>query len=84
MIRALGEARASAVAGRVARAGLTTERVGTIKDFDALRAHVVATGDLALFQRRLSDAYLRDLWEAGQEVPGVGAFTIVKVSLTKV
>jgi hypothetical protein len=63
---------------------MTTERVGQIKDFDALRSHIVATGDIALFQRRLSDGYLRELWDAGTVVPGVEPFTIVKLSLTRV
>ena len=84
VIRLLGDAHATAVAGRVARAGITPSRVGAIKDFAAVKAYVVATGDLELFQRRLNDGYLRDRWDAGEAVPGIEPFTVIKLSLTKV
>ncbi len=84
VIRQLGEQGATAVAGHAARAGITTQQVGAIKDWSLLAAHLQATGDFGLLQRRLNDGALRERWEAQETVPGVEPFVVVKLSLTKV
>lgn len=73
----------TAVVGGVARAGLTTMHVGRVKDWEAFAAHLFATRDLSLLQRRLNDGALRERWDVGETVPGVEAFLVPKVSLTK-
>lgn len=47
-------------------------------------AYVAATGRFDLVQKRLADKAIKDMWEAGEVVPGVEAYQSVDVSITKV
>lgn len=49
-----------------------------------VQAYVKKTGNFDLLQRRLNDGLIRELWEAGKQVPGVKLFKAKTVSLTKV
>lgn len=40
-------------------------------------------GAFAFLQRRAGDAAVKEMWEAGTAVPGVGKFTVIDVSITK-
>lgn len=84
LIGALEQQGLTSVAGHAARAGLTEMRIGHVTDWDAFQAHVIATHDFSLLQRRLNDGALRERWAEGEAVPGVEAFPVTKVSLTKV
>lgn len=74
---------ATAVSGQHARAGVTFTQLGKVADWDAFYAHVRATGDFSLMQRRLNDGALRERWDAQETVPGVVPFAVPKISLTK-
>jgi hypothetical protein len=75
---------ATAVSGQLARAGVTFTQLGRVADWDKFYAHVLATKDFSLMQRRLNDGALRERWEAAETVPGVVPFAVPKISLTKV
>lgn len=55
----------------------------TPEDWDAIQAHIKETDEWDLMQRRLSTAAVKLRWDEGEEVPGVGAFPVEKLSLTK-
>lgn len=74
---------ATAVSGQHARAGVTFTQLGKVADWGALYAHLQATGDFSLLQRRLNDGALRERWDAQETVPGVVSFAVPKISLTK-
>ncbi len=73
----------TAATGQIARAGLTQTQIGHVVDWDAFAAHVIATRDFSLLQRRLNDGALREHWDVGEAIPGVEPFLVTKVSLTK-
>lgn len=75
---------ARGVAGRFARATITTRLLPTVKDWAAFYAHVLKTKDFSLMQKRLADAAVRERWDAGKKLPGVEQFTHVGVSITKI
>ena len=54
-----------------------------VEDWETLEAHVKATGQFDLLQRRISSEAVRQRWDRGEEVPGVGKFTNTKVSLVR-
>lgn len=60
---------------------LTESIVPQVVDWDAFNAHVLATGDLHLLQRRVATTAFRELYEAGQEVPGVQPFVKKDINL---
>lgn len=84
LIATLPKSDAKGVLGKVARVAVTTKQVAAAKDWDEFYKHVIKTKDFSLMQRRLSDAAIRERWDAGKKVPGVEPFTVVSVSVTKV
>jgi hypothetical protein len=48
--------------------------VPQVEDWDAVNAHILATGDVHLLQRRVATGAYRELIEAGQGVPGIVPF----------
>jgi hypothetical protein len=49
-------------------------------DWEALYAHIVATGDFALLHRRISATAFRELLKAGETIPGVSSRTVRSVN----
>ena len=71
--------------GKTAQATIKRSEVPTLETpdefFAYLRKH---PEDIDLLQRRLSTEAARERWAAGVAIPGVGKFTKVSLSLTKV
>lgn len=84
IIENLPKSEASGVAGKLARVTVVTKQIPQVKDWDAFYKHVKKTGDFDLMQRRLTDAAIKERWEAGKEVPGVEHFNAVSVSINKI
>lgn len=70
-------------AGRVAQASVSRSDVPTIEDWEKLERYVIRTGELDLFQRRLSVEACRERWGQKKAIPGVAVFTRVRLHLTK-
>ena len=84
IIENLPKSEASGVAGKLARVTVVTKQVPQVKDWDAFYKYVKKTGSFDMMQKRLSDAAIKERWEAGKEVPGVEHFNVVSVSINKV
>jgi len=84
IIENLPKSEASGVAGKLARVTVVTKQVPQVKDWDAFYKYVKKTGSFDLMQKRLIDGAIKERWEAGKEVPGVGHFNAVSVSINKV
>lgn len=83
LIQQLPKSKATGVAGRVARALVTMRDVPDVRDWPALQTHIMRTGSFELLQRRLASQAVVERWEEGREVPGVGRFRLVTVSVTR-
>lgn len=85
IIDELPKSNASGVSGRVANVKSVVSEVPTVQSQEELRNYVIAheRWDLVTNLRPSAPA-VRDMWEAGEEIPGVEKFNQVKVSLTKV
>ena len=64
-----------------ASATISEETYWSIEDDEAFSKWVIDTNSLFTMQRRLSNAALNDLANAGEEVPGIKAFTKTKLSI---
>lgn len=84
IIQNLPKSEASGVAGKLARVTVVTKQIPQVKDWDAFYKHVKKTGQFDLMQRRITDAAIKERWEAGKEVPGVEHFNAVSISINKV
>jgi len=83
LIDTLPKSEAEGIVGKLIRATIIRKNVAQVKDWGAFYAHVRKTGEFDLMQKRVGDVAVKERWEAGKEVPGVEAFTVVDVSLTK-
>ena len=72
------------VAGRRFRAQRVEKTVPAAEDWKAVHAWILETGRFDILQKRLSDKAVKDMWEEGDEVPGVGRFVKVDLSVTKI
>jgi hypothetical protein len=84
IINELPKSQNTGAAGKRYRAQVVTKDVPTLKDWDALTAYMTRTGRFDLIYKRLADKPVKDLWEAGEAVPGVEKFKAVDVSITKI
>lgn len=67
--------------GTKASASITSGVVGNVTDWAAFEAFVIKKKFTHLFQRRLSDPAIRELFEKGMKVPGVEPFTKRRLNL---
>lgn len=89
LIQELPKSSATGVAGKAARVSVVLKTVVKTDDFDAVLAYVVKNykknpGTAALIQRRVGDAAVREMWNAGKEVPGVSPMDVPVLSVNKV
>lgn len=84
LIDNLPKSDASGIAGKLARVTIVPKVKPVVEDWDAFYKHVKKTGHFDLLQRRLSDPAVNERWDDGKEIPGVGKFNAITVSLNKV
>ena len=68
-------------AGKKATVSVTSSVVGNVTDWEAFGAFVLKNKYLHLFQRRLSDPAVRELFEMKGKIPGCEPFTKRRVNL---
>jgi hypothetical protein len=56
------------------------EIVPTVRNWDAVHEHVLATGQFELMQKRMSATAYRELIQMGHEVPGVEATELTRMN----
>jgi hypothetical protein len=88
LIANLPKSDATGVAGKVCRASITSKTVAQATDWDALYAFIVKgykknPGIFALLQKRVGDAAVKEMAEAGVKVPGTELIDVPQVSLNK-
>lgn len=84
LIDNLPKSSATGIAGKIARATITTKDTPSVVDWEAFRAYVKKNNAWELIQKRVSDTAVRERWEEGVELPGVEHFEVKNVSLSKV
>ena len=84
IINQLPKSDASGVSGKVARVAVSTREIPRVEDWEKFHEYVRKTKQFDLLQRRAADAAVKERWEAGEQIPGVGRFTVVTVSVNKV
>lgn len=72
------------VAGKKARVQIVTEDQPVVQDWDEFYKHIKKKGEFDLLNRAVNRSAVRARWDNGKAIPGVGSFTVSKVSVTKV
>lgn len=74
----------SGAVGKRYKALILEDSVAVVEDWDKLYAHILKKKDFTLLNKALSRSAVKELWEDGKAVPGVGSFKGKKLSVTKV
>ena len=83
LIAELSKSDQTGAIGKVAKAVIRTNVVPTVEDWIALYGYIGKKKRFDLMQKRLSTTAIQEMWDAGEKVPGVGTFMVVKVGVTK-
>lgn len=76
--------RAQIVMKPVPRVVTSDEAGEPVDGWQQFWGYVRQTGRFDLMQKRLSDKAIKDMWEAGEVIPGVERFNSLDVSITKI
>jgi len=80
----LNKAHITSVKGRYGQISKTERDIPIIEDWDAFTKYVARTKSFDMLQHRVGEAAIKARWEEGKEIPGIGVFTNVGLSITKV
>jgi len=79
----LRESNTEAIGGTTHLAKRVVKDEPIVEDWEILHVHIQATGEFDLLHRRLTATAVKERWDMEVEVPGVGAYPVEKLSLTK-
>lgn len=84
LINNLPKSEASGISGKLARVSIVTKEEPTVIDERKFRRFLQKTKRYELAHKlRPSGAAIKEAWEEGEEIPGIGPFTVVSVSMNK-
>lgn len=81
LLARLDEEKMDKATGSKATVSISKVDKGNILDWDELCKYVKKTGAFQVFQRRLSDPAVRELFTKGKNVPGVEIYTARKLNI---
>jgi hypothetical protein len=89
LINSLPKSEATGVAGKLCRVSVTSKTVVSVTDWDAYYGYIAANakknpGVWSLLQKRVSEAAVKEMWDAGKAVPGVERMHVPRLSISKV
>ena len=84
LIDNLPKSEVSGVAGKLARVSIVSKEEPTIIDERKFRRFLQKTKRYELaYKLRPAGVAIKEAWEEGEEIPGIGPFTVVSVSMNK-
>ena len=83
IIENLPKSDTTGVSGKLAVVKVVTKVEPTITDWDAFYKYISRTKSWEFLQKRLGSKAIKERWEMGKTIPGVGEFNSISVSLTK-
>lgn len=89
LINNLPKSQASGIAGSIARATVENKVTVSVTNWDDIHAYVLKNakknpGVFGIFQRRVNESMVKEMWDAGAKVPGVEPLDVPVVRLNKV
>lgn len=83
-IQELPATNTTGVAGKTARIQVKDDVRATVDDWGKFYAYIKKNNAFEFLNRAVNAKSVKERWDAGKQVPGVGKFTFKKVSVTKV
>lgn len=83
LLEALTASTTSGVSGVRCYVQAVMKQKPDVLDSEAFREHVRSTGEFDLMIVRTNEKAIKERWDAGKEVPGVGSVTVMDLSIHK-
>lgn len=83
VLKLLGESGLAKASGKLATAGITSEDIPYVKNWDEVYSYIKSNDRFDLLQKRIGVVAWRDLFKDGILVPGTEATVDTDLSLTK-
>lgn len=83
LIAKLPKGKASGISGRIARATIEIKVIPKADDWNKVWTYMAKNKAFDLMQRRLNEDAVKQRWEHGETIPGIGKFNDKRVSLEK-
>lgn len=83
LINNMPKSKQSGAAGKLARAQIEKEVEPVVEDWDKFYGNIRKTGAFDLMNRAINRKAIKERWEDGKKIPGVGTYTVLKLSVTK-
>lgn len=83
VMEALSKAKNKAISNGERLFQLVTKPEPTVDDWPTLYKHIQKTGEFELLERRPNRGSIKERWDLGKKVPGVGSIPVDSLSDTK-
>jgi hypothetical protein len=83
LIKNLPKSQSKGISGKVANVKVESRDEPVVQDWDKFYANLKKKGEFDLLNRALNKRAVKERWEDGKTVPGVGTFKVTTVSVTK-
>lgn len=88
LIANLPKSEATGVAGKTCRVAIVSKTIVSINNWDAYYGYIAKEskknpGVWSLLQKRVGEAAVKEMWEAGKVVPGAERMLVPKLSINK-
>lgn len=77
------ESGTTATGGQMGLVKMTVVTEPVALDWPSIWEHIKETGDFSLLHKRLANLAIKEHWEAGEIIPGVGVQDVYKLSVSK-
>ena len=84
IIEELPKSDATGIAGKVARVTVVNKIKASVTDWPLFYKYIAKHKAWELLQRRVGELAIRERWDSGVEIPGVGHVQVPEVSINKV
>lgn len=84
LLRRMSESGQHALASERMTVVLNRKEKPVPTDWAKLYAFILDTGAVELLQRRVAEGAIKERWEAGVEIPGVGVFPVDDLTIRKI
>lgn len=83
-VQQFGDTTQTGVAGKVGRVELKRKEFAIVEDWPKFYANIKKKGEFDLLNKAVNQRSIKERWDSGKQVPGVGKFIKKVISLTAV
>lgn len=84
LVKTISKSNLQGIKGKIAQLSYKHIERPTIEDIEKVIKWQASAKGTVIMQRRLNEATIREIWADGKQIPGIGVFDDITISLSKV